>query len=488
MKKNIIKSLLLTGLILFNISCSQNLMDDFNKNENDPENMSTRLILTDLMTSTAFSVTGSDLAFYSSVYIEHNVGIYNQSYNAEIRSNEPTSSTTYNNSWNALYSNLRNLKIVIEKCSEGGEEEGNFHNLGIAQILTAYNLAILTDLMGDVPWSEALQPGIIFTPVLDSQEDIYGNIFTFLNEGIDNLSKETTFPLLGTQDFIYGGNAASISKWIKFGNGLKARYTMRLSAKTPKYDDVITFASSSFANKSEEAKFVYNGTTSISPFYKFFTDRNYFGASKSLNEKLVSRNDPRDEVFFKPAPGQSAIEFAPNGLPSQVQNRYGISAITTNTASTYLMSYHELEFLKAEAYARKGAASLTLARESLKKAIVAAFTKPNIGFTVAEAEDYFNTSVAGRLTSPEAALQEIMVQKYLAFYEEEAIEAYNDYRRLTAMGNNFIQLSNPLNSNKFPHRFTYGSSDVTTNENVRSAYGDGSYVYTEKVWWAGGSR
>ena len=195
MKKNIIKSLLLTGLILFNISCSENLMDDLNKNVNDPENMSTRLILTDLMTSTAFSVTGSDLAFYSSVYIEHNVGIYNQSYNAEIRSNEPTSSTTYNNSWNALYSNLRNLKIVIEKCSEGGEEEGNFHNLGIAQILTAYNLAILTDLMGDVPWSEALQPGIIFTPVLDSQEDIYGNIFTFLNEGIENLSKETTFPL-----------------------------------------------------------------------------------------------------------------------------------------------------------------------------------------------------------------------------------------------------------------------------------------------------
>lgn len=488
MKKNILKAFLFMGLFLLNISCSEDLMDDLNKNVNDPENMSTRLILTDLMTSSAFSVTGSDLAFYSSVYIEHNVGIYNQSYNAEIRSNEPTSSTTYNNSWNALYSTLRNLKIVIDKCSEGGEEEGNFHNLGIAQILTAYNLAILSDLMGDVPWSEALQPGIIFTPILDSQEDIYNDIFSLLDEGIANLSKETSFPLLGAQDFIYGGNAASISKWIKFGNGLKARYTMRLSAKTPNYDDVITFASSSFANSSEEAKFKYNGTTSISPFYKFFTDRNYFGASQSLHEKLASRNDPRDNIFFKPAPGQSAIEFAPNGEPSQVQNRYGISAITMNTAPTYLMSYHELEFLKAEAYARKGAASLSQAKEALKNAIIAAFTKVNIGLTSAEAEEYFDESIAGRLTSSEAALQEIMIQKYLAFYEEEAIEAYNDYRRLTAMGNNFIQLNNPLNSNRFPHRFTYGSSDVTTNENVRSAYGDGSYVYTEKVWWAGGSR
>ena len=73
----------------------------------------------------------------------------------------------------------------------------------------------------------------------------------------------------------------------------------------------------------------------------------------------------------------------------------------------------------------------------------------------------------------------------MAFYEEEAVEAYNDYRRLKAMGNDFIKLANPL---KFPLRFTYGSEDVTTNENVRSAYGDGSYVYTENVWWAGGTR
>jgi hypothetical protein len=81
-----------------------------------------------------------------------------------------------------------------------------------------------------------------------------------------------------------------------------------------------------------------------------------------------------------------------------------------------------------------------------------------------------------------------MNQKYIAFFEEEAVEAYNDYRRLKAMGNNVITLENPLDATKFPLRFTYGSSDVTTNANVRSAYGDGSYVYTENVWWAGGTR
>ena len=189
MKKFIYIAILL-GILGISISCSEDIMDDINKNVNDPENMSSRLILTDMMTSTAFSVTGSDLAFYASVYVEHNVGIYNQSYNAEIRSNEPTSSTTYNNSWNTLYDNLSNLKTIIEKCSEGGDEEGNYYNLGIAQILSAYNLAVLTDLMGDVPWTEALQPGIIFTPQLDSQQEIYDVIFKFLDDGIANLSMD----------------------------------------------------------------------------------------------------------------------------------------------------------------------------------------------------------------------------------------------------------------------------------------------------------
>jgi len=45
-----------------------------------------------------------------------------------------------------------------------------------------------------------------------------------------------------------------------------------------------------------------------------------------------------------------------------------------------------------------------------------------------------------------------------------------------------------LNTNRFPLRFSYGSEDVTTNTNVRDAYGDGTYVYNENVWWAGGTR
>ncbi|MRS05776.1 SusD/RagB family nutrient-binding outer membrane lipoprotein, partial [bacterium] len=255
-------------------SCSESIMDEINQNVNDPSDMVSRLIITDVMTNSAFNVAGGDFGFYASIYVEHNTGTFGQFYNADIRSTQPSSSTTYNNAWIAGYSNLYSLSLIIDKCSEGGSEEGNYHTLGIAQILTAYNLSVLTDAMGDIPWSEASQPGVIFTPVLDRQEDIYNDIFKMLDDAIANLGRATVYPSLGAQDMIYGGDT---DLWIKFAWGLKARFTMRLSHRKPNYSDVISFANQSFTSSAEQAQFLYNGNTTLSPYYAMFRDRDYYG-------------------------------------------------------------------------------------------------------------------------------------------------------------------------------------------------------------------
>ena len=81
-----------------------------------------------------------------------------------------------------------------------------------------------------------------------------------------------------------------------------------------------------------------------------------------------------------------------------------------------------------------------------------------------------------------------MIQKYLSLWgaNGESLETYNDVRRLIALGEvDMLELKNPK---KFPLRYTYGSGDTTTNPNVNAAYGDGQYVYSEPVWWAGGNR
>lgn len=483
MKKHLNKFALVVFGLAF-AACSEDKMDEINYNKNNPTDMASKFILTDAMTSTAFNGVGSDLAFYASCYIEHNVGVFNQLYNAEIRGPEPTLSSTYNNSWELLYRNLANLKTCFEKCSEGGEEAENYYGLGITQVLTAYNLALLTDLFGDVPWTEALQPGVIYTPKLDSQESIYKVIFDYLDSAIDNFGKDCQYDM-GNQDFFYKGD---IDKWTKFAYGLKARYTMRLlyraSDKNAELNKVVEFASKSFESAGDEAKFIYDGVAATSPFYQFYKDRNYLGASQSFDELLISKEDPRDTIYYKANPSSDDFVAAKNGQPDQRQDYYAISGISTKTAPTFLLSYHEVEFLKAEAFARLG--KLDEAKDACAKAVTAACAKVNVNVPEKIVSAYVSKVKNGMGTTSSNALKEVEIQKYIAFFEEEAVEAYNDIRRWKALGEENIVLANKY-SNKFPLRFTYGTSDVTTNANAYEAFSNID-IYKDNVWWAGGNR
>ncbi len=482
--KKILYMFLAVIVILFT-SCSDEIMDEINFNPDNPTDVSSSLTLADNITELAVTGVGGSMMFYASVMIEHKVGTHNQFLNMEVRSGEPTSATTYNNDWGTIYNQLWALDKVIERCSEGGKEEGAWHNLGRAQLLSAYNLAILADGWGDAPWEEALDPSTYMQPQLSSQDVMYADVFTLIDDAIANFQKEDLSDM-GAQDLFYGGDTDA---WLKFAYALKARYLLRVSLVDPDYAGVIAAAGNSFADMSEQCLFTFDGSSATAAWYRMRNDRNSHGASQSLLDKLTDRNDPRDAIYFIPNPqGDGTLYMAPNGQTQDIQSYYGVSGLSVIDAPTYIFSYHELEFIKAEAYVRLGgAANLALASTALENAVTAAFQKPNVGLTAAEAATYFTDEVSPRfIANP---LEEVMNQKYIAFFEEEALEAYSDIRRLQAMGDDVIELQNPYNTTVgFPQRFTYGSSDVTTNPNVAAAYGDGSYVYTEKVRWAGGSN
>ena len=464
-------------------------MDEINFDKNHPQTVTSKFIMTDVMTSTAVSTVGGDLSLYAGIYMEHEVGIDNQMYNAETRSGEPNVAATYNNSWESVYRNLRSIKDVIAKCSEGGAEAGNNVTLGVAKVLYAYNVAVLTDVYGDVPLSEACEYTELGTPLymqpkIDKQEDIYKVIMENLDEALTLLDDTdgASSGSMGMQDLIYGTASngdveAEKILWKKAVYGLKARYTMRLLAKS-----------------------MYSRTG--------------LGASESLIKKLIARNDPRLNQSFatdwnynygqpmKQVADGANTYAAPNGAPAQGTMNYDTSlACWAITAPTQLLSYHELLFIKAEALCRLNKTSE--AESVLREAIIAGFINTEITLKSAiydwgisgsadlsekVANDYFDNSVKALFDAN--PLKETMIQKYLAFFgaSGESLEAYNDYRRLKAMGESFIELSNPNNKSKFPLRYTYGSSDVLSNQNVKEAFGDGQYVYSENVWWAGGSR
>ncbi|WP_294476750.1 RagB/SusD family nutrient uptake outer membrane protein [uncultured Bacteroides sp.] len=499
-------------------ACSEDAMDRINKDHDHTTSVAARFILADVITSTAFSNSSGDLNTYASAYVEYEVGVDNQLYYAEVRENEPTSSSTYNNVWNGIYSSLKNARIIINQCSEGGIDHGNDLTKGMAEVMAAYNCALLTDFFGNAPCSQAAlvdENGspVYLTPKMDTQQEIYAQIMTYLDDAIVNLQKSDLADV-SEQDFLYGGDAA---KWLKFAYGLKARYTMRQVARssnlTTDMENVLDYVSKSFESADDQAAFDIYDANNINPFYGFYTSRAGLGASQSLCEKLIANDDLRAaRAFFSPVANQRrtqvaandpALMPAPNGTPEQSTSRYGISAFMyAKTAPTLLLSYHELMFLKAEALCRLGRD----AEDALKEAVVAGLVNAENSISIAirelgsnltinnsnpiteeSAGTYFDDVVKARYTA--APLQETMTQKYFALWgtSGEATETYNDIRRMRGLNENFISLSNP-NTSKFPLRYPYGNSDTTANPEVKAAYGDGSYVYTESVWWAGGTR
>ena len=513
MKK--IKYIFMAAVTLLGLSaCSELALDEVNKDVNHAPDAEARFTFADVATATAFTVVGGDFNTYFGVAVEHWGGVHNQLYKADHRDGEWISSSCFNNAWGGIYSNIRNARILVAKTEKdsGSVDAGNSALNGACKVILAYNCAILTDLFGDVPYTQACDYYTYPSPVIDKQEDIYKDLNKMLGEAIAQLTNAGANGA-GSYDFIYGGSSA---KWLKFAYGLRARLALhtilRASDKNAVYNQILDDISKSFESSDDDAQFtLYDGDNQLSPLGAFQYSREAIAASKSMADKFLERDDPRGKMIYcgnywdnycgHIMIGASDFNPVPNGTGIEAQEYYTEDCyLWTLNAPTILLSYSELQFIKAEVLARQGKDAE--AKEAAFEAVAAAFEITNTN--IASAQDCWGFGYDGdfltdddaaaycaRVIDPlsgEALLSEIMVQKYISFHGANggSVEAYNDIRRLKAENKNYIILANP--NPKFPLRAGYGSSDTTTNPNVQAAFGDGSYVFSENVWWAGGSR
>ncbi|MBR1544078.1 MAG: SusD/RagB family nutrient-binding outer membrane lipoprotein [Muribaculaceae bacterium] len=475
-------------------ACSEDLMDRINENKANPaaEIVSGKYIIPGAIMNTAHSTVSGNYAWYISSFTEQEFGTgNNQLKNAEVRNtNEYSASSCFNNEWNATYSTMRSLKEVLDKCEKGGINEGESDLKGMAQVLMALNLGILTDLHGDVPYSEALKGLDNLQPKLDKQEDIYKAIFQLLDDAIDNFAEGVVS--VGTSDILFGND---LDQWTGFAYALKARYKLHLSYRngSSAYEDAIEAANSAIEAGFDGVELdVFDGISTDNPWAAYFLSRYYTGASKTVADLLNARQDPRIEVYALDFFG-TGVDFAEPGDAQAAGETYyvgGPAWLDNGAATIHLLSKAELYFILAEAKIRTGKD----ASEDFATAVEASFedfenSDPGYtGFSSGLASDY--------ISGLSVTLDEIMVQKYLSQVRDEQIEAYNDIRRCKAQGETFITLKNPKNNSStgstWPLRLPYGSSDVLSNPNVSAAFGSGnaagSYIFTENVWWAGGSR
>ena len=117
-----------------------------------------------------------------------------------------------------------NISYMYDKAMEAEA----WHYAGVAKVIRAYGFMLMTDLYGEMPYTDAV--GENATPTYDNGKTIYLGCLNELNEGLELLAKtqDSKLPSLAEGDFWNNGD---VSKWIKFGNLLKARYLVKLSKK-----------------------------------------------------------------------------------------------------------------------------------------------------------------------------------------------------------------------------------------------------------------
>ncbi len=467
----LISKLLGLGLLIsLLLSCSDDTLDAINENPNEPTDVPIAALLPQATVSTIAGVAGDGAGEYAPYFVEHTANVHPNVRRPELVNDDV---------WNSTYNTLMDLQTIIEKGSEGGDEEGFYSAVGVAKVLYAYALSVGTDFFGEMPHSEALQGSVNRAPAFDEQETIYAFLQQRLDEAIADLNRESAVGDLAQIDLVYQGDT---ELWIKTAYALKARLYNRLSNVDPEQSarNALDAINQSFT--SPEENFVFEGyltgLTNDNPWAAVQKSQQTYAVGTTFIELMDSFTepdftDPRAERWFTTIEGEFVGAPPGEALTDQEHVLYSAPSdeVLYDAAPQPLLTYDELKFIEAEAQLRLGNAADAYA--AYQEAVRAALARAEVAEEDAGA--YVNQSTvfpgADGLT-----LEHIIGQKNISFWLFQSIEAYNDYRR-TGIPNT---LSDPRGT---PLRLAYPPSEINRNSNAPDNINDVT-IYEIPVWWA----
>ena len=134
--------------------------------------------------------------------------------------------------WSNFYTYMTDIEDIYKTADK--LKENNYK--AIALVYKSWAYSILTDLYGDVPYSQATKAteGTFKAP-FDKQKDIYAKLLSDLDQA--NALFNSASALTYGGDMVYNANTASggvspgIVKWKKFCNSLRLRLLIRISKR-----------------------------------------------------------------------------------------------------------------------------------------------------------------------------------------------------------------------------------------------------------------
>ena len=270
-------------------SCSDNYMESLNTDPSKAETIDPNAQLT-----TAILQTYGDLSMvqtyrsYMYAFTQQLMGCWNTT---NYGGRHTLDNNEMSHIWTSFYPiAIKNL-VDAEHRTANVEEKVNIN--AAVTIYKVYLMSILTDIYGDIPYSEAGRGYIdgISTPKYDTQESIYFSFFDELKSAVTRMdeSKDRI-----TGDVIFKGN---IAQWIKFANSLRLRFAMRISEVAPQkaqqeFEDVLTEGGSIINNISDNALIAY-----IDKAFSFGQESNTDYRGNSLSQLLFG-NDPANNPSY----------------------------------------------------------------------------------------------------------------------------------------------------------------------------------------------
>ena len=414
-----------------------------------------------------------------------------------------------NQPFNYAYTNVMQPWYTLNKNSE---ENGTAAVTALGKVVKVFGMSRITDMYGPIPYSKF---GTALKVAYDSQENIYRQFFTELDDAIDALTEyhnaNASSKLLAKFDYVFGGDVES---WIKFANTLRLRLALRVcyADETLAKTEATKSLSQQYglletkAEHSNGANFSY-----LNPLWEVTQSFNDMRMGACIESYLNGYNDPRGTVYFNAAADGGGLHGVYPGLKIANQDSYTNTTSAMNVQSNspvQWMSGAEGYFLRAEAMLRWNIGSGTV-KDLYEEGVRASFSERGVSGAdsyLADSEskpaNFTDNSGNGRDASAvssitiawdegasfEQKLERIITQKYLAIFPDGQ-EAWSEFRRtgypkLFTIDDN--ESGGAVSTAQQIRRLRFPSDEYSNNaHNVEAAVTllGGSDTGGTKLWW-----
>lgn len=335
---------------------------EINTNNNSPSTTRPEYHFTEAITLTAY-------AYQENAFARRPAAVGR--YITLVRNNDYETFRWTSVDWNDIYQRAMIIKTMQQEATTTSQPVYQ----ATGNILLAFNMAYLTDLYGDVPYTQALQSVTTgnIKPAYDKQQDIYMNLLQLLKSANEQL-RTNGAGIDATADALYAGKAL---QWRKLANSLRLRLLLRCSKvyanAFTEMQEIVNNAElyPVISSNTDNAEVIYQGVKKDDSWpggAKNMIDADFAKtkASKELVDVLVQRNDPRLPVWVAPVASTTGSTVDRNtyvGVPHALANPADYNGGETHQSvfSSYfrqdksaglkasLMVYSEVCFILAEA-------------------------------------------------------------------------------------------------------------------------------------------